>query len=138
MIQNVLVVQHHVAVFPNAVHSLIEAGMTVAALNTVHMSDFLLRWSGATFDGLLLDAALNDGGAVELCSTLRRNGFSGVIVIFGAATDEDGLIRYLDAGADDVLATEIGLPEVVSRVRAHLRHRPVRQAPAAVRVARAA
>jgi hypothetical protein len=44
MIQNVLVVQHHLAVFPDAVLSLNAAGMTVAALNTMHMSDFLLRW----------------------------------------------------------------------------------------------
>jgi DNA-binding response OmpR family regulator len=87
---------------------------------------------------LLLDTALNDGGALALCTTLRRNGFSGAIVMFDAAPDEGKVVSYLEAGADDVLVTTIGLPELVARVRALIRYRPTRHAPASEPVAQAA
>ncbi len=138
MIQNVLVVQHDHAVFADAVDALTADGLTVASLNTVCLSDFLLRWSGAAFDGLLLDAALNCGGAADLCAKLRGDGFHGAIMVFGAAPSEDTVVACLDAGADDVLDMTLGQRELVARVRASLPCPIMRTAPRRVAMAQAA
>ena len=138
MIQNVLVVQHDHAVFAEAVDALIGDGLAVASLNTTCLSEFLLRWSGAAFDGLLLDAALNCGGAADLCAKLRGNGFDGAMVVFGAAPSEDTVVACLDAGADDVLDMRLGRRELVARVRASLPCTATRSAPRPAAMAQAA
>jgi two-component system KDP operon response regulator KdpE len=73
---------------------------------------------------LVLDLGLPDGDGVELIRELRT--WSGMpILVLSAREGEQDKIAALDSGADDYLVKPFGAGELLARVRAHLRRRPV-------------
>jgi two-component system, OmpR family, KDP operon response regulator KdpE len=69
---------------------------------------------------VVLDLGLPDGDGIDLIRELRS--WSNVpVVVLSARTDETQKVQALDAGADDYLAKPFGSPELLARVRAHLR-----------------
>ena len=71
-------------------------------------------------DLVVVDLGLPDGDGVDLVRQLRT--WSDVpIIILSARTDEEDKVEALDAGADDYLVKPFGSPELLARVRAHLR-----------------
>ena len=70
------------------------------------------------FDLLLLDVMLPGRSGLEILGALRRNGFSGRVLILTAKDSVEDRVRGLDAGADDYLVKPFALPELVARVRA--------------------
>jgi DNA-binding response OmpR family regulator len=59
-----------------------------------------------------------DGDAVDY---LRRNGFSGAIVVVGRDHEPSSATAVLDRGADDYVGDPCDAQELVARVRAHAR-----------------
>ena len=75
-------------------------------------------------DLLVLDLGLPDGDGVSLIRELRSWSAAPVIVL-SARSGEADKIRALDAGADDYLVKPFGAGELLARVRAQLRRRPL-------------
>jgi two-component system KDP operon response regulator KdpE len=71
---------------------------------------------------VVLDLGLPDGDGVDLIRDLRK--WSDVpVIVLSARVDEEDKVIALDAGADDYLVKPFGVPELLARVRAHLRRR---------------
>jgi len=71
-------------------------------------------------DLLILDLGLPDLEGKEVIRQVR--GWSALpIVVLSARHREEEKVAALDAGADDYLTKPFGVPELVARVRAHLR-----------------
>jgi two-component system KDP operon response regulator KdpE len=71
-------------------------------------------------DLVILDLGLPDIGGLEVIRELRT--WTHIpIVILSAHTQENEKVAALDAGADDYLTKPFGVPELLARLRAHLR-----------------
>lgn len=71
---------------------------------------------------VIVDLGLPDINGTELIRDVR--GWSTVpIVILSARSQEAEKVAGLDAGADDYLTKPFGVPELLARIRAHLRRR---------------
>ena len=72
-------------------------------------------------DLVVLDINLPGIDGVETCAQLRRNGYSGPVLMLTARQEVQDRIRGLDAGADDYLPKPFALDELLARIRALLR-----------------
>jgi len=73
-------------------------------------------------DVVLLDLGLPDMDGQDVIRAIRAT--SAVpIVVLSARDDERGKVAALDLGADDYVTKPFGIPELVARLRAALRHR---------------
>ena len=88
------------------------------------------RVADGGIDLIFLDLGLPDMDGLEVCRRLRKDGFSGGIMILTARGDELDRVEGLDVGADDYLAKPFALAELLARTRAVLRRTtPVAEAP---------
>lgn len=69
----------------------------------------------------IFDIMLSDGNGIDLITNLRKNGLGIPIILLTAYSDEDYIVKGLEAGADDFLKKPIGHKELVARIRNHLR-----------------
>ena len=74
-------------------------------------------------DLVLLDLGLPDMAGHDLLEKWRRDGVDLPIVILSSRTDEAGIVRALELGADDYVTKPFGMNELVARIRVALRHR---------------
>jgi two-component system KDP operon response regulator KdpE len=74
-------------------------------------------------DLVLLDLGLPDIGGHELLSRWRNDGNDLPVVILSSRTDEAGIVKALELGADDYVTKPFGMNELVARIRVALRHR---------------
>ena len=75
-------------------------------------------------DLVILDLGLPDMDGVEVIREVRA--WSSIpILVLSARSDETQKVRALDAGADDYLTKPFGNPEMLARIRVHLRKREV-------------
>ena len=74
-------------------------------------------------DLILLDLGLPDMAGHDLLHGWREEGLTLPIVILSSRTDEAGIVKALDLGADDYVAKPFGMNELVARIRVALRHR---------------
>ncbi|MBN9399095.1 MAG: response regulator ['Candidatus Kapabacteria' thiocyanatum] len=73
-------------------------------------------------DVILLDLGLPDGEGVDVVRTVRS--WSDVPIIVITARDaEHEKVALLDAGADDYITKPFSIPELLARMRAHVRRR---------------
>jgi two-component system KDP operon response regulator KdpE len=72
------------------------------------------------FDAVLLDLGLPDADGVDLAAEIKRS-FAGPIIVVSARTEEDQLVRALDAGASDYVTKPFREGELMARLRAALR-----------------
>jgi DNA-binding response OmpR family regulator len=70
---------------------------------------------------VLLDLGLPDIDGIDVCRRLRATHPDLAILILTARDEELDIVAGLDAGADDYLVKPFRLPELLARVRAHLR-----------------
>jgi two-component system OmpR family response regulator len=79
------------------------------------------------YDVIVLDVKLPDADGFVTCRRLRSAGnWTPIIMLTGRARNDDR-IRGLDAGADDYLTKPFAFDELLARVRALLRRRPILQ-----------
>ncbi|WP_438750997.1 response regulator transcription factor [Pararhizobium sp. O133] len=74
-------------------------------------------------DLILLDLGLPDVPGHELLQGWRAEGLTVPIVILSSRTDEAGIVKALELGADDYVTKPFGMNELVARIRVALRHR---------------
>jgi two-component system, OmpR family, KDP operon response regulator KdpE len=73
-------------------------------------------------DLVILDLGLPDRSGFEVISTIRRQS-SVPIIVLSARNDERSKVDAFDLGADDYVSKPFGIPELIARIRAALRHR---------------
>ncbi|MEK1931263.1 MAG: response regulator transcription factor [Pararhizobium sp.] len=74
-------------------------------------------------DLILLDLGLPDIPGHDLLRGWREAGLTLPIVILSSRTDEAGIVKALELGADDYVTKPFGMNELVARIRVALRHR---------------
>ena len=81
---------------------------------------------GRPFAMVLLDLGLPDGDGQGLIRRLRdHGGEQALIIVISARGGEADKVQALDSGADDYLTKPFTIGELLARLRAHLRRRPV-------------
>jgi len=98
--------------------SLGEEGMTVFDAETGEQG--LAQAATRRPDLAIVDLGLPDMDGIDVIRHLRSWSAMPVIVL-SARSREEHKVEALDAGADDYLTKPFGLPELVARIRAHLR-----------------
>jgi len=74
-------------------------------------------------DLILLDLGLPDLPGHELLERWRSEPLETPIIILSSRTDEAGIVRALELGADDYVTKPFGMKELAARIRVALRHR---------------
>jgi two-component system, OmpR family, response regulator QseB len=70
------------------------------------------------YDVLILDWMLPNGDGVEICKRLRKQGYSGAILMLTAKDAVQDRVQGLEAGADDYLVKPFEIEELVARLKA--------------------
>lgn len=73
-------------------------------------------------DLILLDVMLPDGTGFSCCEQLRAVTAAPILFLTSCSEEQD-IVRGLDAGADDYITKPFRLQELLSRIRANLRRR---------------
>jgi two-component system copper resistance phosphate regulon response regulator CusR len=87
------------------------------------------------YDVLVLDVRLPGGTGFELCRELRRNDVTTPVLMLTALDAVDDRVRGLEVGADDYLTKPFAFQELVARLKALARRRPLSLTPELHRVA---
>ncbi|MBO0140080.1 response regulator transcription factor [Agrobacterium sp. Ap1] len=74
-------------------------------------------------DLIILDLGLPDMSGHDLLAKWRGEGMTLPIVILSSRTDEAGIVKALELGADDYVTKPFGMSELGARIRVALRHR---------------
>jgi two-component system KDP operon response regulator KdpE len=74
-------------------------------------------------DLILLDLGLPDMPGHALLEKWRAEMLDLPIVVLSSRTDEAGIVRALELGADDYVTKPFGMKELIARVRVALRHK---------------
>lgn len=74
-------------------------------------------------DLIILDLGLPDMSGHDLLAKWRGEGMTLPIVILSSRTDEAGIVKALELGADDYVTKPFGMNELGARIRVALRHR---------------
>jgi DNA-binding response OmpR family regulator len=75
------------------------------------------------YDLIILDVMLPDQNGLDTSRHLRRDGYSGPILMLTALDTTKDKVNGLDAGADDYLTKPYAFDELLARVRALLRRK---------------
>ena len=94
------------------------------------------RVAASSYDVIILDVRLpgGAGGGFDLCAALRQGGVTTPVLMLTALDAVDDRVRGLEVGADDYLTKPFAFRELLARLKALTRRRPV-LTPAVVRVA---
>ncbi|MFA1623444.1 response regulator transcription factor [Rhizobium mongolense] len=83
-------------------------------------------------DLIVLDLGLPDKPGHDLLREWREDGLSMPVVILSSRTDETGIVKALETGADDYVTKPFGINELGARIRVALRHRLQQQGEKAI------
>lgn len=75
------------------------------------------------YDLIILDVMLPDQNGIDTARHIRRDGFTGPILMLTALATTKDKVNGLDAGADDYLTKPYSFDELLARVRALLRRK---------------
>lgn len=78
-------------------------------------------------DLVILDLGLPDRTGLDLLESWRTALIEVPVVILSSRTDEAGIVRALELGADDYMTKPFGMKELAARLRVALRHRLAQQ-----------
>jgi two-component system KDP operon response regulator KdpE len=93
----------------------------------------LIETSSRQPDLVIIDLGLPDGDGKDVIVQIRS--WSDVpLLVLSAREQEEQKVAALNAGADDYLTKPFGIPELLARVRAHLRRRHSGEHPASAQV----
>lgn len=84
-------------------------------------SDVYAYATQSSYDLLVLDWMMPGESGVSICERLRKDGYSGAILLLTARDTLQDRIEGLDAGADDYLIKPYESEELLARIRALLR-----------------
>jgi two-component system, OmpR family, KDP operon response regulator KdpE len=83
-------------------------------------------------DLIILDLGLPDTAGHDLLREWREAGILVPVVILSSRTDEAGIVKALESGADDYVTKPFGIHELAARIRVALRHRLQQQGEKAI------
>jgi two-component system copper resistance phosphate regulon response regulator CusR len=87
------------------------------------------------YDVLILDVRLPGGTGFELCGELRRSHITTPVLMLTALDAVEDRVRGLEVGADDYLTKPFAFQELVARLKALARRRPLSLTPDVHRIA---
>jgi DNA-binding response OmpR family regulator len=70
------------------------------------------------YDVMIMDWMMPNGEGVDICRRLRKQGYSGAILMLTAKDTVQDRIEGLDSGADDYLVKPFEIDELLARLRA--------------------
>ena len=85
------------------------------------VADFDTTFENTNPDLILIDIQIPNGNAIEICQSLRRNGFAKPIIMLTIKGAEDDIVLGLEAGANDYLTKPFRVGELLARIRIQLR-----------------
>ncbi|THK34913.1 response regulator transcription factor [Ensifer sp. MPMI2T] len=110
-----------------AIRKLLRVGLTTegyAVMEAINAKEAIAKVSADQPDLILLDLGLPDMPGHDLLGKWRNEGNLDLpIVILSSRTDETGIVRALETGADDYVTKPFGMKELAARIRVALRHR---------------
>lgn len=77
--------------------------------------------ASSEYDLIVMDVMLPDQSGLETARHMRRDGFSGAIIMLTALSTTKDKVNGLDSGADDYLTKPFAFDELQARIRALLR-----------------
>jgi two-component system copper resistance phosphate regulon response regulator CusR len=101
----------------------------------MNFADGRERAAAGDYDVLVLDVRLPGGTGFELCRALRRRHVTTPVLMLTALDAVDDRVRGLEVGADDYLTKPFAFQELVARLKALARRRPLSLTPDRHRVA---
>jgi two-component system response regulator RegX3 len=123
----VLIVEDDDAIATPLAKGLEREGLDVDRVETGEAA--LARASQTSFDVVLLDLGLPDRDGFDVCRELRARSDVPIIVVTARSEEVDRVVG-LELGADDYIVKPFGFRELVARIRAVARRRPVPLSPA--------
>lgn len=91
-----------------------------AALSSTNGADAFEVFRSQPVEAVVLDVRLRDESGLTLCRKIRD--VSGVpIIVLSALRNESDIVAGLEAGANDYVTKPFSVPELVARLRSHLR-----------------
>ncbi|MBP1885794.1 response regulator [Sinorhizobium mexicanum] len=110
-----------------AIRKLLRVGLTTEGyqvMEAINAKDAIAQVGADQPDLILLDLGLPDMPGHDLLAKWRNEDALDLpIVILSSRTDETGIVRALEIGADDYVAKPFGMKELAARIRVALRHR---------------
>ncbi|BBC24417.1 response regulator [Pseudanabaena sp. ABRG5-3] len=73
------------------------------------------------YDLIILDIILPDSNGIELCTKIRKSGYTIPVLLLTAKDSTSDRVMGLEAGADDYVVKPYNFQELVARIRALLR-----------------
>jgi len=101
----------------------------------MNFADGRAQASAGDYDVLVLDVRLPGGTGFELCRELRRDDVTTPVLMLTALDAVDDRVRGLEVGADDYLTKPFAFQELVARLKALARRRPLSLTPDRHRIA---
>lgn len=80
--------------------------------------DAYIYATSSHYDILILDWMMPKGDGVDVCRRLRKEGYTGAILMLTAKDSVQDRVEGLDAGADDYLIKPFEIDELLARLRA--------------------
>jgi DNA-binding response OmpR family regulator len=117
--ETILIVEDEPSLQETLVYNLQKQGYTVEASGDGRAA--LGKARALRPDLLVLDIMLPGLDGVEICKTLRREGFQSPIIMLTARDDEIDRVVGLEIGADDYITKPFSMRELIARVKAQLR-----------------
>ncbi len=74
--------------------------------------------TSAHYDVIIMDWMMPNGDGISVCRRLRKQGYSGAILMLTAKDTVQDRIQGLDSGADDYLIKPFEIGELLTRLRA--------------------
>ena len=126
----ILIIEDDAAIADAIVAALTRAGHAVDRLSGGRQADAALQ--AHPYDLIVLDLGLPDTPGHDLLQAWRDEGLSMPVVILSSRTDEAGIVKALESGADDYVTKPFGINELGARIRVALRHRLQQQGEKAI------
>ncbi|HET7880345.1 MAG TPA: response regulator transcription factor [Acetobacteraceae bacterium] len=98
-----------------------EARFALTTAASLAEADAILKTENTRVDAVILDVRLPDGDGRDYCLDLRRRGHKMPVIMLTGSSDEEDVVRGLDAGANDYIAKPFRVNELLARLRAQLR-----------------
>lgn len=94
-----------------------------AIIEAINAKDAMKQVAEDRPDLILLDLGLPDMAGHDLLAKWRSEPLELPIIILSSRTDEAGIVRALELGADDYVTKPFGMKELAARIRVALRHK---------------
>lgn len=117
--EKILIVEDEFSLRESLSYTLDKQGYSVTAVSDGRAALEYARTSPP--DLILLDLMIPEIDGIQVCKTLRKEGFENPILMVTAKADEIDKIIGLEIGADDYISKPFSMRELIARVKSHLR-----------------